>query len=111
GLIVLSGLEKTEGPHEVWVLTSGALTPETEVLGAALSEIKTQIAPEHLILFADLRELVSRFAHLPERIESRKELYERFALESGVRVFFHTGAPFEETLLTALRETLAQGPQ
>lgn len=102
-------LEKKEGLHEIWVLTSGSLTPESEVLGRALACIRETYAPKWLFLFVDMREILARFAHLPERIESRKELYARFALENGVTLFLHAGQPFDPELVENLGETLAKG--
>lgn len=105
---VIIPFEKTAGRQEVWVLTNALHTPEDEVLGSALAALKDYAGKNPVLLFADTVLLEARFSHLPEKIASRKELYERFAVGAGVRLFFYQGEPFDAKLIQTLCQTFSK---
>ncbi|HIU85242.1 MAG TPA: DUF2868 domain-containing protein [Candidatus Aphodousia gallistercoris] len=85
--------------QQVWLLISGTTTPEPEVQGQAIEEIKKKVGKTPVILLVDMAAYMVRFGDFGERIENRKDLWRDFAQSVGLAVvFFHSGLqPDEKT--------------
>lgn len=88
------------GPsQQVWALMNATTTPEIEVQGEALRQVKEKLEKAHFVVLVDMSSYMVRFGDFGDRIESRKELWKNFCKDVGVPVvFYHCGVrPDQQT--------------
>ena len=78
--------------QQVWVLMNATTTPENEVQGVALEQIKAKLGSTPLVILVDMSSYMARFGDFADRIDTRKELWKNFSESLGLPVvFYHCG--------------------
>jgi hypothetical protein len=103
-----------QGPRRVVVMFSLAQTPELEVHGEFLDEIRRQLAASpaggQLLVLLDDEAYRARLGDSAPRLAERRRAWERFGEECGVGVVSLSVAPADQDLLTRARDALADRP-
>ena len=85
-------LEAQGKSQQVWVLMNATTTPENEVQGVALEQIKAKLGRTPLVILVDMSSYMARFGDFSDRIDTRKELWKNFSESLGLPVvFYHCG--------------------
>lgn len=86
--------------QQVWALMNATTTPEHEVQGDALLQVKSKLGDKvPLLVLVDMASYIARFGDFGDRIEHRKELWRNFCQNIGLPVvFYHSGVrPDQQT--------------
>lgn len=86
--------------QQVWALMNATTTPEHEVQGDALQQVKSKLGDKApLLVLVDMSSYIARFGDFGDRIEHRKELWRNFCQNIGLPVvFYHSGVrPDQQT--------------
>ena len=85
-------LEAQGKSQQGWVLMNATTTPENEVQGVALEQIKAKLGSTPLVILVDMSSYMARFGDFSDRIDTRKELWKNFSESLGLPVvFYHCG--------------------
>ena len=85
-------LEAQGQSQQVWVLMNATTTPENEVQGVALEQVKAKLGSTPLVILVDMSSYMARFGDFSDRIDTRKELWKNFSESLGLPVvFYHCG--------------------
>ena len=78
--------------QQVWALMNATTTPEHEVQGESLLQIKSTLGDKvPLVVLVDMSAYIARFGDFADRIEHRKELWKNFSETIGLPVVFYHG--------------------
>ena len=94
---------------QIWILMNATTTPEQEVQGEALRQLKAKFDTRPLAVLIDMSSYMSRFGDFGDRTESRKELWRSFCESVGVpAVFYHSGVRPDQQTCDELRLATGQ---
>ena len=94
---------------QIWILMNATTTPEQEVQGEALRQLKAKFDTRPLAVLIDMSSYMSRFGDFGDRTESRKELWRSFCEAVGVpAVFYHSGVRPDQQTCDELRLATGQ---
>lgn len=96
--------------QQVWALMNATTTPEHEVQGESLLQIKSTLGDKvPLVVLVDMSAYIARFGDFADRIEHRKELWKNFSETIGLPVvFYHGGIRPDQQTCDELRLAIAQ---
>ena len=96
--------------QQVWALMNATTTPEHEVQGESLLQIKSTLGDKvPLVVLVDMSAYIARFGDFADRIENRKELWKNFSETIGLPVvFYHGGIRPDQQTCDELRLATAQ---
>ena len=96
--------------QQVWALMNATTTPEHEVQGESLLQIKTKLGDKvPLLVLVDMSAYISRFGDFGDRIEHRKELWKNFSETLSLPVvFYHSGIHPDQKTCDELKLAMTQ---